>query len=244
MGIVADVMLLYIFFSYLLEMGSKKFLTLAELENILEDPNFWSDDDDDSPVDIVELPPENVDNVSDVEDIDDDILEDTLPNDVPGRLEIHSSTRTPANEITEESNLPSTSAEKPKHKKLKKEKISSDWQKILPDFQESVGDSEEILSAKSKIKESLKNKSCVEVFETLLDEEVLSHIVKQSVIYAGQNNRHGFSLSTDCLRKFVGFLLFTGYHSLPQEQLYWCEDPDMNIEIVRKCFSRNRYIEI
>lgn len=46
------------------------------------------------------------------------------------------------------------------------------------------------------------------------------------------------------LRKFIGFLLLTGYHSLAQEQMYWCEDEDLCIEVVRKCFPRNRYLEI
>ena len=46
------------------------------------------------------------------------------------------------------------------------------------------------------------------------------------------------------MKKFIGILLFTGYHSLPQEQLYWCEDEDMDVQYVRKCMSRNRYLKI
>ena len=72
----------------------------------------------------------------------------------------------------------------------------------------------------------------------------MSYIIKQSVLYAGQNNRHNYIFSTDCLRKFIGFLLLTGYHSLSQEQMYWCEDEDLQIDCVRKCMARNRYKEI
>ena len=46
------------------------------------------------------------------------------------------------------------------------------------------------------------------------------------------------------MKKFIGILLSTGYHSLPQKQLYWCEDKDMDVQCVRKCMSRNRYLEI
>lgn len=72
-------------------MGTRQFLTLAELEEIVNDPNFFEDDDLDAEIDIVALPPDNVDVISDAEDIDEDVLEDTYPKDVPGRLEVHSS---------------------------------------------------------------------------------------------------------------------------------------------------------
>ena len=38
---------------------------------------------------IVELPPDRVDEVSDCDDLDENILEDTLPIDVPVTLEVH-----------------------------------------------------------------------------------------------------------------------------------------------------------
>lgn len=71
----------------------------------------------------------------------------------------------------------------------------------------------------------------------------MKHIVEKSIIYANQNIPHDFMFTIDCLRKFVGFLLFTGYHCLPQEKMYWNEDED-TIDCVRKCFPRNRYLEI
>ncbi|XP_035222357.1 piggyBac transposable element-derived protein 3-like [Stegodyphus dumicola] len=75
-------------------------------------------------------------------------------------------------------------------------------------------------------------------------DDLVNHIVHQSVSYATQNNRHQYTLSSDCFKKFLGFLLLTGYHSLPQEQMYWSEEEDIDIGIVRKCMSKNRYIEI
>ena len=84
----------------------------------------------------------------------------------------------------------------------------------------------------------------VECFEQLLDEDIIEDIVQHSVKYATQNNNHQFQLTNACMKKFIGILLFTGYHSLPQEQLYWCEDEDMDVQCVRKSMSRNRYLEI
>ena len=71
-------------------MGTRKFFTLAELEDAVDDPNFFESDDDGATVDIVELPPDKVDIVSDIEGIDETTLEDSCPRDVPGRLEVHS----------------------------------------------------------------------------------------------------------------------------------------------------------
>ncbi|XP_017795699.1 PREDICTED: piggyBac transposable element-derived protein 3-like [Habropoda laboriosa] len=171
-------------------MGTRKFFTLAELEDAVNDPNFFESDDDGATVDIVELPPDKVDIVSDIEDTDENTLEDSCPKDVPGRLEVHSSALNIASTSTDPNNNNITRTQ------------------------------------------SLEVKAPVEVFETVFDEEIMTYIVRQSVTYAAQNNRHSFTFSTDCLRKFIGFLLLTGYHSLAQEQMYWCEDEDLCIEVL------------
>ena len=75
-------------------MSLKKFYTLAEAEEVLNnDPNFLLqfDDVEYNVIDVVELPPDNTDIMWDEEDIDEDLLGESVPMDVPGRLYIHSS---------------------------------------------------------------------------------------------------------------------------------------------------------
>ncbi|KAG8251189.1 hypothetical protein J6590_082954 [Homalodisca vitripennis] len=67
-------------------MDSRSFLSLIEIQSVLEDPEFIESIDNDCDVDIVQLPPENVDEVSDQEEINED---DTLPQDIPGNVELH-----------------------------------------------------------------------------------------------------------------------------------------------------------
>lgn len=247
MGLVADTMYFYRNCFHFVKMGTRKFLSLAELEEIISDENFFEDEDGDAAIDIVELPPDDVDIMSDVEEIDETLLEDSCPNDVPGKLEVHSSALSTASINTDSDNETTVASQEPKRAKksyTKKIKINSDWQKARPDFLNKIGNDDDIDSTRTQIMQLLKGKSPVDIFETLFDEDIMTYIVKQSVTYAAQNNRHDFIFSNDCLRKFIGFLLFTGYHSLPQEQLYWCEDEDVCIEAVRKCFTRNRYLEI
>lgn len=96
---------------------------------------------------------------------------------------------------------------------------------------------------RSDLINELRGRSPFECFEKIFDETIVSSIVRQTVTYATQKNVHQFVLSKDCIRKFIGILLFTGYHSLSREQLYCCED-DMDVHCVKKCMSRNRYLEI
>ena len=102
----------------------------------------------------------------------------------------------------------------------KMQRTKSLWKKGKKDFSKICGDDQAIIERREELKRYLAGKSVVEIFETLLTEDIMKFIVKESVIYANQNNRHSFHFSVDCLRKFLGFLLLTGYHSLPQEKMY------------------------
>ncbi|GFQ83331.1 chimeric ERCC6-PGBD3 protein [Trichonephila clavata] len=213
-------------------MSRRKFSTLRELEEYWDnDLDLTDADDPGGTIDIVELPPDRADDVSDLEDIDDNILEDTIPNDVPGSLEIH------GGRCNEEVTVQ-------RKKKPKKEKPISRWKRERASFNISSQGEEECEQRRMTMIERVKDKRPVEIFEMFFTDDLVNHIVQQSVSYATQNNRHQFTLSSDCFKKFLGFLLLTGYHSLPQEQMYWSEEEDIDIGIVRKCMSKNRYIEI
>ncbi|KAB0805150.1 hypothetical protein PPYR_02120, partial [Photinus pyralis] len=55
---------------------------------------------------------------------------------------------------------------------------------------------------------------------------------------------HNFRVTDDEIRLFIGLLLFTGYHRLPRERMYWSLDPDLAIPFVSSAISRNRFQEI
>ena len=134
---------------------------------------------------------------------------------------------------------PGNTEKEPPAKKTRK-KVESSRRKTRPDFHMKRGSESNIDEMVQKIKEQFRRKSPVEVF----DDEIRKHIVQQSTIYASQKNRHNFVFSDNCLKKLIGFLLLTGNHGLPQEKMYWCEDENVESDIVWACFSRNRYLEI
>ena len=73
---------------------------------------------------------------------------------------------------------------------------------------------------------------------------MLNLFIDQSVPYARQKNRHEFTCAISEMKSFIGFLLFTGYHKLSQEKLYWSLDSDFNTAIVRQALTRQRFRDI
>ena len=84
-----------------------------------------------------------------------------------------------------------------------------------------------------------------EILERLIDDpenSLLEHIVKESERYA--HSRFGdltFKTNKDEIKTFIGVLLLSGYHKLPQAHLYWDSNVDTNVSVVTDAVSRNRY---
>ena len=91
----------------------------------------------------------------------------------------------------------------------------------------------------------LEGYSPYQVWKNLFSEDILEHIAFQTNLYSNrdQNNPH-FMVSTKEMRSFLGVLLLTGYHSLPEEHHYWSTQPDLGVPAVYNTISRNRYHEI
>ncbi|XP_049832931.1 piggyBac transposable element-derived protein 2-like [Schistocerca gregaria] len=80
------------------------------------------------------------------------------------------------------------------------------------------------------------------MFEELMNENIYHFIVKETVRYAvNMKNMQDFILTVEEVKVFVGFLLFAGYHKLPAEKLYWSEDEDVGISIIKKAMTMNKY---
>lgn len=213
-------------------------------------------------VDIVILPP-NPDPLTDEEDLDEDNLDsEDLPRDVPGNLEVFVH---PFNETeigsSSDSDWDDSDNETLSAKRIKlltskqytrKKSRNKDPNFLLPDWKRGDANNYSTWQAISngsteraeRVSEELKYFSPKDIFEKLVDEKIMQHIVDQTVLYAHQKNNHGFSLTIEELKNFFGILFLTGYHKLPRERLYWSLDEDLHVDIVSKCMSRNRYLEI
>ena len=84
-----------------------------------------------------------------------------------------------------------------------------------------------------------------EIWRLIFSTEMLQHIVFQTNLYANRDkNVEKFIILEHEMEQFLGIILLSGYHIIPQEKLYWSTQPDFRVEIVAKTMSRNRYLEI
>lgn len=201
-------------------MTSRRGLTVEEINEIVDDENFWVDEDRPN-VDITVLPPDP-DYVTDEDEADDDQLGIADVRDVPGLLEVDDDRRT-----QDEGN--SNAEEKgQKSKRQKLSRIEACWGKKEPVYDFSQENFGEVDSKKvEKLKEQLISLTPLQIFEKILPESILEYIRDETVRYAHcTNNELDFSLHVDELKIFIGILLFSGYHQVPSERMYWSRDND------------------
>ena len=178
-------------------------------------------DDDDDDLNLVILPPD-VGEITDEEDFDENDLGEAAVHDVPGELEIHSQGR-----------------EKDEEPVAKKKKVDIRWRRG-----EKVKDSDQVSIESLAERYPLLEDDPFTLFSLFLDNNILQHIIDQSIIYAQQKGKHDFELSLPELKVFLGILLLSGYHTLPQEDLYWSVAADVGVPCVHERMSRRRFREI
>lgn len=196
-------------------------------------------------VDVVIIPPDANYETDEDDIIDDNIQSGDLPFDVPGEVEIFSQD---SDESDESDNLPLTvlrdrmRMEEPANKKVRTVEIAPKWTDQVIDL--TMNDTDDYLVFENLVKNEISSLNPCEIFEKLFSDDLEEYIVQESLRYAQQKNNHSFKIAKEDVKIFIGFLLYTGYHQLPREKLYWCVDEDFDSSFVRNCMSRNRYYEI
>ncbi|KAJ8913353.1 hypothetical protein NQ315_008743 [Exocentrus adspersus] len=221
-------------------MAGKRFLTQRELEEVLQDVVTEIEDNGNECINAVYIPPD-ADELTDEETIDDNLVinEEPLEREIAGTFEIDVDIDN--DDIYDESDEEPLSVTR---MKLLRDKEVRDtvWQKKeytyvrLPKSQEDI--------SMQHLKDVLEGKSPLEIFFMFFDDELLSMIVDFSLEYARENNRQDFTFSAADLKKFLGILILSGYHVLPQADFYWSKDEDKGVQIIRSCMSRNKFRSI
>ena len=206
---------------------SKSFITLDEAVGLIQE---ISDDEDESA--LIILPPDTRGEVTDEEEDDEDLNECQELKEVAGNVEVFY----PSLEDTHTEELPCTSA---KAKRKKKEKIA--WKK---NGKISKSRPQPTPISLKETNPELLELSAFQFFRLYFDEDVNNLAKRESERYAKQKLNRQFYLPQSDLDAFVGTVLLSGYHTLPQVYLYWCNDEDLGVNIVKKKISRNRFQEI
>ena len=115
--------------------------------------------------------------------------------------------------------------------------VDPKWEKCEPEYK-----SEMITPSKNFYEklESLQGKSTAEIFEQLLS-DVLELMLQQTLTYALQKNDPQFTLELNKIKTFMGILLFSGYHKLPQQNMYWEQSPDTGIPLLYNAMTRQKF---
>ena len=203
----------------------RKFLTVQQaLEVMLEDD------------DLVVLPPESSGNVTDEEAIDENNIETDIQNDVPkdvcGTVELHNRDLSDSDEEFEEP-----------PRKLKKKIKPEKWrksEKLTNNVQPFQG-----VSTKDRLAEfNVVSMTPLQIFRKYFNEKMYAQIIEQTRMYAHQKNNINFSISAEDLDVFLAIILLSGYHQMPQQSMYWSQAQDCSIKIVSTNMSKNRFIEM
>ena len=72
----------------------------------------------------------------------------------------------------------------------------------------------------------------VEIFELLFSNHMQKHIIQETFKYAQVIKIMIFKMTEHDLRCYVGSLLLSAYHSLPQRHLYWEKSNDVDSTMV------------
>lgn len=175
---------------------------------------------------MVLLPPDQVDALSDEERIDEDDLDATVPTDVAGQVEIENIHEEDEND----DDIPLARFVKGGQWR-KTEKLNKVPVELFP---------EKLIEAH----QDLPDLSPIQLFFKFFDNSVIQLLITESIRYAKEKNNHNFDIDEGDLCAFVGILILSGYHSLPNETLYWCKDEDVAVPLVGNRMPRHRFVEL
>ena len=215
----------------------------------------WSDEEEDN-IDIVLLPPENIDAVTGEEEVDDngERVDNRMPNDVSGTIEI----QTNIPEIEEKvqiDNNECTDSDTNAERNEKEERVLE----ILEEIKECktktmkrkkhVPAKDALLlainneSAKSRIVDKFAGKEPHEIFEQYSNAELKAMIVEETNRYAAQKNSKALFTTAD-LETFNALLMLTGYHSLPITRMFWEKEDNIGLSILCESISQREFEEL
>lgn len=223
-----------------------KGLTAAEIRCELErlDENIEGYDNDENPQVII-IPPDP-DEMTDEDEINENEVEEEIIREVAGTYEIHQeddddTAHENDNAAVHGEDADVVASSVSKAKKKGKKIIECKWEKTSPKY------SEEMQRPSANSYDTLNGyaeKTVEEMFELMFSNDLIDYIIEQSILYARQKKDQTFIIDRNEFKVFIGILLVSGYHKLPQEDMYWEQLPDAGVPLVNNAMSRARFREV
>lgn len=168
-------------------------------------------EEDDDEFDLLVVPPEPGAVTDEEEGPEDDLVTHALPRDVPGTIEVVRRGRSPSDWDSSDDEPLTTSALTAKRPRTSAPTAvvtdNPTWRKTLPIYSTTHEVTNAIEERLESLYSDIKDCTPVMLFEKIFDNQMCDWIVQHSLLYAGQNNRHGFQYDRDSLKGFLGILL-------------------------------------
>lgn len=85
----------------------------------------------------------------------------------------------------------------------------------------------------------------IDSFEKIFDEDIVTHIVHQTNLYAEQNQSNNWTVTTHReVKAFVGCLILMAIHRLPSIDHYWSSDPALRVDTIANVMTAKRFKKI
>ena len=166
---------------------------------------------------------------SDSEDVPDD-LQNEGAYETAGELEV---------EVESESSDSETEEPPIRKKKMEDSGRPRPWKKT------SKFDTYLAFDSKPPIREHyplLSEKSPMELWNLSFNGKMYDVVTEQTNLYGKCDcNDPGFKTTSEEIKRFLGILLLSGYHSVPHEDHFWSNSPDLGVRIVSETMSNKRY---
>ena len=131
--------------------------------------------------------------------------------------------------------------------KTKKSKTEREikWIRNKEEFEKRIGDEPDIFKDMiDTMTTDLGTYSPYQLFRKFLSDDIIDMLCKESERYARQQNDHTFRVSHDEMLSFIGIHLFSGYHILPRQRMYWEKSDDVHVSLVSNTMTRDRFEKI
>lgn len=88
----------------------------------------------------------------------------------------------------------------------------------------------------------LSAKSPIELWNLFFTTQMTEMMIRQTHLYGNREcNDPNFTTTVEEMKRFLGILLLSGYHSVPHEDHYWSNSPDLGVGIISEAMSNKRY---
>lgn len=171
------------------------------------------------------------------------------PKDIKTSKMISETSKTSGKKSKKATGLKINAAKKIRRKPKRKVALRKKAKKTQPKFKGPErewinGDFEKTTQFPSNDYVKFRDKSIIELFEMMFDDDIVDLILNESTKYAISNSHPDPNITKEEFKVFIGILIISGYDRKPGKRFFWDSENDMGNELIINSMRRDRFITI